>query len=145
MTYFCIKYENTSNILVQSQKNIPYQTLPTTFLISLLPFSCLCYLASPWYGQKIVSGKSETIAYNAVIYAAIFLFFLYGAGVWCSKILSDKGVSVNQSSDILGFVMSHVLPHGVKGFGLAIVLFISITTLASAWNVMTALIMGDKN
>jgi hypothetical protein len=28
--------------------NVPYQTLPTKFIFSLLPFSCLCYLASPY-------------------------------------------------------------------------------------------------
>lgn len=123
---------------------MPYQALPTKFIISILPFACLCYLASPWYGQKIVSASSEKVSYKAVIYAALLLFFLYGGGVICSKILFDKGVELNQSNDVLGYILNNVLPNGIKGFGIAIIFFISITTVASALNVMTALILGDR-
>lgn len=143
MIYFCLNLANSNMHVVNKTWTMPHQTLPIKFIASFMPFCCLCYLASPWYGQKIVSANSENVSYKAVIYAAIFLFFLYGSGVFCSKVLFDKGVALEQSNDVLGYIISQVLPNGFKGFGIAIIFIISTTAISSAWNVMTALIIGD--
>ncbi len=143
MAYYSFTYEFHSVHPSSQNWQMPHQILSGEFLAAFILFACLSYLAAPWYGQKVLAAKSPQTSFKAALLAAFFVFLMYGTGVVCSKFLFDKGIILVDSQHALGFILANVLPHGVQGFGLAIIISISVTTIASAWNVMTALIIGN--
>jgi SSS family solute:Na+ symporter len=119
------------------------QLLPPNFVISLIILTSFTYILAPWYGQKIFSAKNSKTAYWAVAISAIFVFGLYGLMVLACSILQRKGVELKSAETALPFILSNIVPLGVRGISYAIIFSIGATTLAGVWSAMTAMVMND--
>jgi Na+/proline symporter len=63
--------------------------------------------------------------------------------VLACSILQKKGVELKSAENALPFILSNIVPLGVRGIGYAIIFSIGATTLAGVWSAMTAMVMSD--
>lgn len=124
--------------------SLPYQSLPTHFVVSLIVLATLSYVAAPWYGQKMFAARHANIAYIAVFIAAILLFFLYGLGIYATKLLMQKGVFLKDSQSALPYIIHNVLPRWLGLMAYAVIFLVAATTIASAWNAMVTIVAKKR-
>lgn len=116
--------------------------VPLWFISSLVVLTMFTYILAPWYGQKIFAAKSQRIAFISVISAALIVFVLYGLAVFATA-LCRSAVSLASPEMALPYIISQVLPDGVRGLGYAILIAASATTLTGVWSAMTTMVIGD--
>jgi solute:Na+ symporter, SSS family len=114
-----------------------------TFVLSLIVLTMFTYILAPWYGQKIVSAKSEKTAYLSVLTAAGIIFGLYGLVIFPASLLKLSGVALSNPEYALPHILHTILPGGLRGLGYVILFAASATTLTGVWNAMTAMAIGD--
>jgi solute:Na+ symporter, SSS family len=117
--------------------------LPIPFVVSLTILTMFTYILAPWYGQKIFAAKSGKTAYWAVFSAAILVFFLYGAAIFATALLKQRGIACPSAEQALPQLIHQFFPLGFKGFAFAILFTISATTLTGVWSAMSAMFIGD--
>ncbi len=119
------------------------EILPIHFVFSLTILTMFTYILAPWYGQKIFAAQSAKTAYWAVFSAAVFVFFLYGAAIFATALLKQKGIECSSAEQALPQLINQFFPLGFKGFAFAILFTTSATTLTGVWSAMTAMLIGD--
>lgn len=117
--------------------------LPPSFVASLVVLTCFCYISAAWYGQKIFAAKSERVAFRAVVFAAVLVFVLYGAAVLAVAMLAVGGVELADPQEGLPYVVSRLLPGGLRGLAYAVFFATGATTLAGVWSAMSTMVVGD--
>jgi len=132
---------------VASQHHLTFQqmqaALPARFIISLIILTMFSYILAPWYGQKIVAAKSQSIAFLAVLIAACLIALLYTIGIWSASLLSREGVVLSNSEMAIPYLINHVIPSYLQGFSYALLFCIAATTLSGVWNAMVTLLLGE--
>ena len=120
------------------------KALPGPFVFSLVVLTMFCYISAAWYGQKIFAARSEKVAYLSVLMAAVLVFVLYGAAVVAVAMLAVKGVSPGKDPQAsLPFIVSNMLPGGLRGLTYGVFFATGATTLAGVWSAMSTMVVGD--
>lgn len=119
--------------------------LPNKFLISLVLLTMFSYILAPWYGQKIISAASPKIAKQAVIWAAVLIFILYGIGIAATSFLADSGIHLAHSDQALPYIIRNTLSPFLQCVGYVVLFLTATTTLTGVWNAMVTLIVGQND
>ncbi len=117
--------------------------LPAKFIISLIFITMFSYILAPWYGQKIVSAKNESIAYTATGCAAIIIFILYEIGIYANIILKSKGVILNDNQLGIPYLIYHALPYQLFIIYYIMIFLIAASTMTGLWSAMVTLMVGS--
>lgn len=144
MVFYCYDIP-IKPVISQLTWSLPFQSLPTDFIISMIVLAILSYVSAPWYAQKIFSAKNQKIAYLSVLIAALFLFALYSLGVYATHLLRLKGIILSDSQAALPFIIHNVLPKWLRIITYVVVFLISATTIASAWNTMASIVAKKQS
>lgn len=137
--YFSFKAAPSSSLVFSEGSQI----LPTRFVLSLIFLTMFTYILAPWYGQKIFSARSPSVARTSVILAATLVFLFYGMGVLATAYLKTAGVSLSSSDGGIPFIVTHLLPSGVRGVAFALLFAICATTLSGVWSAMSSMAITD--
>ncbi|MGE3319499.1 MAG: sodium:solute symporter [Candidatus Berkiella sp.] len=121
------------------------QSLPPKFVGSLIFLTMFSYIMAPWYGQKIVSAHSPSVAMKAVIIAAFLIFILYSLGVLATWQLSKKGIALSHPEQALPYLIQHALPFGLQGLGYGTLFITTATTLSGVWSAMVTLVIPNSD
>lgn len=123
----------------------PYEpeALPTSYAASIILLTTFTYIASPWYGQRILSARSGRTAVTAVILAAVIVFVLYGLMVLAAAYLRATGVELDQAEWSIPHIVQYQLPDGLRGWGYGLFFALAGTTLSGLWTAMTAMIRSE--
>ena len=127
-------------------ENIPLSqapSLPWSFTLSLIIITMFTYILSPWYGQKIFSAATPKVAFQAVIYAAVFVSIFYGIAIFVTAHYAPI-LSLNNSDDALAMVITSALPYGAQGIIYLTLFLIAMTTIAALWNTMASVIFAHQ-
>lgn len=119
------------------------QIAPPSFVFSLIILSMFTYILAPWYGQKIFSAKSKTVAKKSVLIASVFVFLFYGMAVLSTALLSVSGKALASAEQAFPEVIISFLPNGLRGIGFSLFFSAAATTLCGAWNTMSSLWIAD--
>ena len=141
MIFFICRAPSSQSVplsLAQGQEILPFR-----FVCSLAVLTMFTYILAPWYGQKIFVAKSPKIAFWAVFSAAILVFLFYGAAIFATAMLREKGIECPSGEQALPLLISQFFPIGFKGFAYAFLLTTSATTLTGIWSAMSAMLTGD--
>jgi len=117
--------------------------LPPNFVLSLIMLTMFTYIAAPWYGQKIFSAKSESVAFYAVGAASILVFLLYSFPILAVYNLKMSGIIFDNSEGGVPYIIKNLFPIGLKGFGYIVIFLAGITTLSGVWSAMVTMILSD--
>ncbi len=123
---------------------LPFQSLPSHFIISMIVLAALSYVAAPWYGQKMFAAKNERTAYLAVLVAALLLFGLYGLSIYATHLLIQKGIILRDSQNALPFIIHNILPRWLGLCAYVTIFLVAATTIASAWNAMVTIVSKER-
>ncbi|MBT5654751.1 MAG: hypothetical protein HOI80_04555 [Alphaproteobacteria bacterium] len=118
--------------------------LPVEFVFSLIVLTMFSYIIAPWYGQKIVSAKSPSIARSAVLLSALFVFVLYGIGVLSVYFFSQKGYMSDNPELSLPYLLNIAVPQNLQGIYYGLFFAIAATTLSGVWSAMVTLVVGKR-
>lgn len=119
------------------------QILPTRFVISLIIICMFTYILAPWYGQKIFSARSQSVARISVGLAAILVFIFYSMSVLATAYLNLSGVFLESPEEGIPMIIHNLLPSGIKGLAFATLFAICATTLSGVWSAMSSMIIAD--
>jgi len=120
------------------------QSLPPSFVGSLVLLTMFSYILAPWYGQKVISADSPRTAVLAVIIAAFLVCILYSLGVLATWQLSRKGISLASPEHALPYLIEHALPVGLQGIAYGTLFITTATTLSGVWSAMVTLLIGNQ-
>ncbi len=119
------------------------EALPTSYAASIILLTTFTYIASPWYGQRILSARNGRTAVTAVILAAVIVFVLYGVMVLAAAYLRTTGVELDQAEWSIPHIVQYQLPNGLRGWGYGLFFALAGTTLSGLWTAMTAMIRSE--
>ncbi|MBL4885800.1 MAG: hypothetical protein JKY95_14875 [Planctomycetaceae bacterium] len=119
--------------------------LPWWFIVSLMVLTCLTYICSPWYGQKIFAAADEKTAVRAVGAASVIVFFLYACVQLGASLLAIEVKDLSDPQLAVPMMIQQWLPLGVQGLAFAVLFAVATTTLAGAWSAMVAMTVNDFN
>lgn len=139
MALFAIHYGKGGVVVIES----PTTQLPPRFIFSLISLTMFTYILAPWYGQKIFSARTQRTAFFAVLLSALIVGVLYGLAVWSTWMLRTRGLIACDPQEALPALIQHVMPHGLRGLGYALLFAASATTLSGVWNAVISLVVGD--
>ncbi len=120
---------------------------PMTEVISLTVITMFTYILAPWYGQKIFSAESRTVAFKAVLIAAVLITLIYLMSILAASKLGENSHLQRAPQEAIPYLINHRLPAILKGFAYAMIFFIATTTLAALWNTISSVFIAhhDKN
>jgi len=101
------------------------------------------YIAAPWYGQRIFSAKSDSVAYKAMLLNTFFIVVLYGIVVLAtmlSKVVFPNLANPEQALPLL--INNYANPY-LQGFLLVTLLMVGISTMIAVWNSAVSIIVND--
>lgn len=117
--------------------------LPWEFVISLMVLTCLTYICSPWYGQKIFAAANERVAVRAVGVTSVIVFLLYGSVQLAASYLSVEAPHLTDPQLAVPTMIQHWLPTGARGLAYSVLFAAASTTLAGVWSAMVAMAVSD--
>ncbi|MGD9856886.1 MAG: sodium:solute symporter [Planctomycetaceae bacterium] len=117
--------------------------LPWWFVISLFSLTCLTYISSPWYGQKIFAAVDEQTAVRAVAMASVLVFCLYASVQVAAGFLAASEPPLSDPQLAVPTMVQVWLPVGLRGAGFAVLFAAATTTLAGVWSAMVAMVASD--
>jgi Na+/proline symporter len=131
------------NNLVNSLTSVKASSvLPIKFVASLIFLTMFSYILAPWYGQKIVSANTPNVAAQAVTWAALLVFILYGIGIAACSFLAISGVHLAHAEEALPYILKNSLTPFWQAVGYSVLFLTAMTTLTGVWNAMVTLIAG---
>lgn len=119
------------------------EALPSSYAYSIILLTTFTYIASPWYGQRILSARSGRAAVTAVILAAVIVFVLYGLMVLAAAYLRASDVQLDQAEWSIPHIVQYQLPGGLRGWGYGLFFALAGTTLSGLWTAMTAMVRAE--
>ncbi len=117
--------------------------LPLWFVLSLALLTCLTYICSPWYGQKVFAAVDERTACLAMALTAIIVFALYAAAQAASALYFLEQPDLKDAQFAVPGLIVAWLPPGIRGAAFATLSLISLTSLAGVWSAMTSMIAAS--
>jgi len=117
--------------------------LPWAFVLSLVMLTCMTYICSPWYGQKIFAARSERVAVTAVGLASLIVFSLYASVQIAASLLRSDAASLSDPQLAVPTMLNLWLPSGLRGLAYAVLFAVATTTLAGVWSAMVAMLVND--
>jgi len=117
--------------------------LPWAFVLSLVVLTCMTYICSPWYGQKIFAARSERVAVTAVGLASLIVFVLYASVQIAASLLPSDVASLSDPQLAVPTMLDLWLPGGLRGLAYAVLFAVATTTLAGVWSAMVAMLVND--
>jgi len=140
LLYFAYSSPDSASIATTTYDT---SALPTSYAASIILLTTFTYIASPWYGQRILSARSGKVAVTAVILAAVIVFVLYAVMVLAAAYLRASGVALEQVEWSIPYIVEHQLPGGLRGWGYGLFFALAATTLSGLWTAMTAMIQSE--
>jgi Na+/proline symporter len=134
---------DASQLTVNPVAQWNHPALPFRFVTTLVALTCFTYIAAPWYGQKIFAARDERTAFQAVAWAAVLVFILYGGLSLAAAHLRVTGVALDDPQRAVPVMLTTWLPAGVRGAGFALLFAAALTTLAGVWTAMGAMVAAD--
>ncbi len=117
--------------------------LPWGFVISLMVLTCLTYICSPWYGQKIFAATNERVAVRAVGATSVIVFLLYGSVQLAASLLPVDLPNLPDPQLAVPMMIQQWLPTGARGLAYSMLFAAASTTLAGVWSAMVAMTVSD--
>ncbi len=117
--------------------------LPWEFVISLMVLTCLTYICSPWYGQKIFAAANERVAVRAVGVTSVIVFLLYGSVQLAASLLPVDLPNLPDPQLAVPMMIQQWLPTGTRGLAYSVLFAAASTTLAGVWSAMVAMAVSD--
>lgn len=117
--------------------------LPWHFVLSLVVLTCMTYICSPSYGQKIFAARSDSIAVMAVGAASLIVFLLYASVQLAASLLPDAVGELTDTQRAVPAMLEQWLPIGVRGLACAVLFAVAATTLAGVWISMVGIMVTD--
>ncbi len=117
--------------------------LPWHFVLSLVVLTCLTYICSPWYGQKIFAARTERVAVMAVGTASVIVFLLYASVQLAASLLPGTVAELADAQVAVPTMLDQWLPIGVRGLAYAVLFAVATTTLAGVWSAMVGMLVTD--
>jgi len=117
--------------------------LPWHFVLSLVALTCMTYICSPWYGQKIFAARSERVAVIAVGVASVIVFILYASVQLAASLLPSDAASLSDPQMAVPTMLNQWLPIGARGLAYAVLFAVATTTLAGVWSAMVGMLVTD--
>jgi solute:Na+ symporter, SSS family len=117
--------------------------LPWEFVISLIVLTCLTYICSPWYGQKIFAAADERVAVRAVGATSVIVFLLYGSVQLAASLLPVDAPHLSDPQLAVPTMIRLWLPTGARGLAYSVLFAAASTTLAGVWSAMVAMAVSD--
>jgi len=117
--------------------------LPTKFVVSLIFLTMFTYILAPWYGQKIFSARSQSVARTSVGLAAALVFVFYAMAVLATAYLKGAGMILESPEEGIPVIIQKLLPVGMRGLAFATLFAICATTLSGVWSAMSSMIIAD--
>ncbi|MEM7180739.1 MAG: hypothetical protein AAF518_07495 [Spirochaetota bacterium] len=144
---FYFSYTTSGHNFSQLQTSFPLsesqKLLPSRLIVSFIVLTMFTYIAAPWYGQKIFAAASEKIAFTAVAFSAIIVFLLYAFPTLAVAFLKVQGIGLTSGEKGVPYILSNLLPQGLRGFSYALLFAAGATTLAGVWSAMTTMLVAD--
>ena len=146
--FFVFSMKNLDFSNLQDYKNIfpsstVEETLPFSYLFSLIVLTSFTYILAPWYAQKIFSAKDKRTAFLGAMIAAVFVFFIYSLGGLPTFILHLTGKELFNEQLALNFALMQIVPSGILGSIFLIFFFAGATTLCGVWSAMSSMLVAD--
>lgn len=117
--------------------------LPWPFVLSLVVLTCMTYICSPWYGQKIFAARNDRVAVSAVAVASVIVFLLYASVQLGATLLPADVGELTDAQMAVPTMLNLWLPLGIRGLAYAILFAVATTTLAGVWSAMVAMLVTD--
>lgn len=103
----------------------------------------MLYIAAPWYGQRIFSAKTETIAYRGMIINTVLITVLYGIVALTTMFSRVLMPDLENPEESLPMLINNYLPPIIQGFMLVTLLLVGITTMVAIWNSAVSIVVND--
>lgn len=117
--------------------------LPWHFVLSLVVLTCITYICSPWYGQKIFAARSERVAVMAVGVASVIVFLLYASVQLAASLFPGTVAGLADAQLAVPAMLDQWLPIGLRGLAYAVLFAVATTTLAGVWSAMVGMLVSD--
>ncbi|QNK87506.1 sodium:solute symporter family protein [Sporosarcina sp. resist] len=101
------------------------------------------YIAAPWYGQRIFSAKSESVAYKAMLLNTFFIVALYGIVVLATMLSKVVFPNLAYPEQALPLLINEYANPFLQGFLLVTLLMVGISTMVAVWNSAVSIIVND--
>lgn len=101
------------------------------------------YIAAPWYGQRIFSAKSESVAYKAMLLNTFFIVALYGIVVLATMLSKVVFPNLAYPEQALPLLINDYANPFLQGFLLVTLLMVGISTMVAVWNSAVSIIVND--
>ncbi|HJF32290.1 MAG TPA: sodium:solute symporter family protein [Sporosarcina psychrophila] len=101
------------------------------------------YIAAPWYGQRIFSAKSESVAYKAMLLNTFFIVALYGVVVLATMLSKVVFPNLAYPEQALPLLINDYANPFLQGFLLVTLLMVGISTMVAVWNSAVSIIVND--
>ncbi|WP_438296675.1 sodium:solute symporter family protein [Sporosarcina sp. FA15] len=101
------------------------------------------YIAAPWYGQRIFSAKSESVAYKAMLLNTFFIVALYGIVVLATMLSKVVFPNLAYPEQALPHLINEYANPFLQGFLLVTLLMVGISTMVAVWNSAVSIIVND--
>jgi Na+/proline symporter len=117
--------------------------LPFRFIFSTYFLGFFLYMQAPWNAQNMFAAKNERIAYGGMAMATALIVILYGLSIQTAVFTKVGFQHLDDPQNALPFAVTYLLPVGIRGILLAVILAVCQTTMASIWNNTVSIFTQD--
>ncbi len=117
---------------------------PWTGIVFGAPILAIWYWCTDQYiVQKVLSSKNVKTARRGVIFAGYLKVLPVFAIMIPGMIVCAMNVNIPEGTSVYGYIITHLLPHGLRGLAIAVLLAALMSSLAASFSSASALFTFD--